>query len=53
MGLDVWLIPVLGVVALMVFIFYLVMRHKGGSGVRTEGRTLVDKPVEEDNPPPG
>jgi len=30
--------------------FYMVVRHQGGTGVRTEGRTLVDKPDEE-NPP--
>ena len=51
--LHVWLIPALIVVAVILGIFYLVIRYRGGSGSRTEGRTLVDKPVEEDNPPPG
>jgi hypothetical protein len=34
-------------------VFYLVLKRQGGTGVRTEGRTLMDKPVEDDNPPPG
>jgi hypothetical protein len=50
--LDVWLIPALVVLGLVLGIFFLVIRSKGGSGVRTQGRTVVDKPVEEDNPPP-
>jgi len=32
--------------------FYLVIRAQGGTGVRTSGRTVVDKPMEEDNLPP-
>ena len=47
--LHVWLIPALILFALVVLAFYLVVRHQGGSGVRTEGRTLLDKPDE--NPP--
>ena len=50
--LHVWLIPVLAVLALIIGVFYLKVRFRGGSGVRTEGRTVVDKPVEDDNPPP-
>ncbi len=45
--LHVWLIPALVVVALVLLVFYLVLKSKGGTGVRTEGRTLVDKPDEE------
>jgi hypothetical protein len=30
--------------------FYLVIRFAGGTGVRTQGRTLVDKPDEEAPP---
>ncbi len=45
-----WLIPALILLGLLLWAFYLVVRSQGGSGVRTEGRTLVDKP-EEENPP--
>ena len=48
---DIWLFPVLIVLALVVGGFYLLIKFKGGSGERTEGRTLVDKPSEEENPP--
>lgn len=52
--LHVWLIPVLVILALVILGFYLVVKFKGGSGVRTEGRTLIDKPEpEEDMPPRG
>ena len=51
--LHVWLIPALILCALAIGIFYLAIRSKGGSGVRTEGRTVVDKPGEEDDLPPG
>ena len=50
--LHVWLIPALMVAAAIVGAFYLLVKYKGGTGVRTEGRTVVDKPVEEENPPP-
>ena len=45
--LHVWLIPALILFALVVLGFYLVVRIQGGSGVRTEGRTLLDKPDDE------
>ncbi len=48
--LHVWLIPALIIFALVVLGFYLLVRYQGGSGVRTEGRTLLDKP-EDENPP--
>jgi hypothetical protein len=48
--LHVWLIPALILFALVVLGFYLVVRYQGGSGARTEGRTLLDKP--EDQSPP-
>ena len=50
--LHVWLVPALILVAVVVSIFYLAIRSKGGSGVRTEGRTVHDEPMDEDNPPP-
>ena len=45
--LHVWLIPVLLLGALALLGFYLVIRCQGGSGVRSEGRTVVDKSDEE------
>ncbi len=44
-----WLIPVLVLFFIVLWVFYLVIRYSGGSGARTEGRTLMDKP-EEDQP---
>ncbi len=46
-----WLIPVLGLFFLLVGILYLVVKSTGGTGVRTEGKTLFDKP--DDQPPFG
>lgn len=48
--LHVWLVPLLVFALLVLLGFYLVIRHRGGSGVRTDGRTLMDKP--DDEPPP-
>ena len=45
-----WLVPLLVALVVLLWAFYLLIKHQGGSGVRTEGRTLVDKPDEE-NPP--
>ena len=45
-------IPALILLAVIIAAFYLLIKFTGGSGVRTEGRTLVDKPSEEENPPP-
>lgn len=45
-----WLIPLLVLLALALWSFYGVIKHQGGSGVRTEGRTLVDKPDDESPP---
>ena len=49
--LHVWLIPTL--IALFVLLggFYLFIRFKGGTGERTDGRTLVDRPSDDDVPP--
>jgi hypothetical protein len=48
--LHVWLIPMVLILLIILVVFYLVIRNQGGSGARTEGRTLLDKPDEE-NPP--
>ncbi len=45
--LHVWLIPALIILLIVLVIFFLVVKKRGGTGVRTEGRTLVDKPDEE------
>ena len=45
-----WLIPLLVAMIVLLWAFYMILGHHGGTGVRTEGRTLVDKPDEE-NPP--
>ncbi|HSU56660.1 MAG TPA: hypothetical protein VLT36_21550 [Candidatus Dormibacteraeota bacterium] len=50
--LHIWLIPALIVLAIVLGGFYLVIKGSGGSGVRTSGRTVVDKPFEDENPPP-
>ncbi len=50
MVLHFWLIPALIVLALVLTAFYLIVKFFGGTGVRTEGRTLVHKPDEDDNP---
>ena len=50
--LHIWLIPALIVLAVVVSFFYLAIRKRGGSGMRAEGRTVHDVPVEEENLPP-
>lgn len=47
MELHFWLIPLLIILCLAVAIFYFAVLRTGGTGVRTEGRTVVDKPPEE------
>jgi cytochrome c-type biogenesis protein CcmH/NrfF len=37
-----WVIPTVLVIALLVWIFWAVVKRKGGSGVRREGRTVFD-----------
>ncbi len=50
--LHVWLIPAIMVLAAITWLFYLVIKHRGGTGLRTEGRTVVHKPMDEDDLPP-
>jgi len=47
MGMEFWLIPVLAMIVAAVAIFYLVIRHEGGTGSRADGHTVVDKPTTE------
>ncbi len=50
--LHIWLIPLLVILALLVVGFYWLIRREGGSGERQVGRSLVDQPAEEEDPPP-
>ena len=50
--LHVWLIPVVLLLAVALGGFYLVVRFRGGTGVRTEGKTLLDEPAEFHDMPP-
>jgi hypothetical protein len=45
MGMEFWLIPVLAMIVAGVTIFYLVIKHDGGSGARGDGQTVLDKPA--------
>ena len=47
--LHVWLIPALILLAVVLIGFYVIVKFTGGSGVRSEGRTIVDKPPEDEN----
>jgi len=49
MGMEFWLIPVLAMIFAGVGIFYMIIRHHGGTGARAEGHTVVDKPTIEQN----
>lgn len=48
--LHVWLIPAIVVVIVVLAVLYLILKYKGGTGIRTPGRTLLDEPDDEDNP---
>ena len=50
--LHVWLVPALVILVVVLGGFYLLMRFKGGSGVRSEGRTIVDEGEDESDLPP-
>jgi len=47
MGMEFWLIPVLAMVVAGVAIFYMIIRQQGGSGARSDGQTMLDKPANE------
>jgi hypothetical protein len=47
--LHVWLLPALAILVLVLAAFYLIVKFAGGTGVRSNGRTLVDKPEDEDH----
>jgi hypothetical protein len=47
--LHVWLLPALAILVVVLGAFYLIVKFTGGTGVRSDGRTLVDKPDDEDH----
>ena len=51
--LHIWLIPALVVLLVILGGFYLLVVAHGGSGVRTDGKTVADRPAgdEEELPP--
>ena len=51
--LHVWLSPLLVFLFAVIVGFYLVVRSKGGRGVRSEGRTVTHQPRPEEDLPPG
>ena len=53
MGLHFWLIPTIGILAIGIWLFYMIVKRTGGGGVRAEGRTVVHKAEhDEENLPP-
>jgi hypothetical protein len=49
--LHVWLIPALITLVVLLLAFYIFIRYRGGTGERTDGRTLMDRPSDGDLPP--
>ena len=50
--LHVWLIPALLVAVAVLAAFYLLLKFTGGTGQRTEGRTVSHTTVDEEHLPP-
>ena len=50
MVLHLWVIPVLMLMVLVVGAFYVAIKFSGGSGIRTDGRTIVDKHTDDEPP---
>lgn len=47
--LHLWLIPLLAIAVLGIWVLYMSIRKEKGSGERTDGRTVSDKPAPEEN----
>ncbi len=45
-----WFVPLLLAIVIWIVFFYRAVVRQGGGGMKSEGRTLVDKPERE---PPG
>lgn len=50
--LHVWLIPAVVILLVGIAAFYLALKYRGGTGVRTDGRTVTDQPEAETDLPP-
>ncbi len=50
--LHFWLIPALVILVMILAGFYAMVRNYGGSGIRTDGKTVLHKPTEESDLPP-
>ena len=50
--LHVWLVPAILILLVGLAAFYIVLKVAGGTGVRSDGRTLMDKPEPEEDSPP-
>ena len=50
--LHVWLIPVLVLAGALIVGFYLLLKFRGGTGARTDGRTVSHTATDEENLPP-
>ena len=46
--LHLWLIPVALLAVIGLIILYAVIKSEGGSGERSDGRTVTDKPMPEE-----
>jgi hypothetical protein len=53
MSFYFWVIPVVLLLLIAVFVFYAVIKRKGGPGVRTSGRTVADHGAPPDQAPGG
>ncbi len=51
MFLYEWFIPLLILLVIALSVFFISVRRSGGPGVRTDGRTVVDKSSDEETPP--
>jgi hypothetical protein len=52
MELHFWLIPLLALAVIAIAVFYAVVSRTGGDGTRGSGRTMVDKPEQEEKEKP-
>jgi len=46
-----WVVPLIGIFILAAAIFYFAVRNRAGAGIRTQGRTVVDKPDADEHLP--
>jgi hypothetical protein len=46
-----WVVPFIGILVIAAAIFYFAVKNRAGAGIRSEGRTVFDKPDADENPP--